>query len=95
MMLTSKQRARLRSIASTEDTILQLGKGGVTDSFIKSVDEALAVREIVKFKVLENSLISPRDAAAEVAEALDAEVVTVIGSKAVVYRRSEDDILGI
>lgn len=94
-MLTSKQRARLRSIASTEDTILQLGKGGVTDSFIKSVDEALAKREIVKFRVLESAMISVRDAAEAVAEGTDAQVVTVIGSKAVLYRRSEDDILEI
>lgn len=94
-MLTSKQRARLRSIASTEDTILQLGKDGVTDSFIKSVDEALAKREIVKFRVLESAMISVRDAAEAVAEGTDAQVVTVIGSKAVLYRRSEDDILEI
>lgn len=94
-MLTSKQRARLRSIASTEDTILQLGKGGVTDSFIKSVDEALAKREIVKFRVLESAMISVRDAAEAVAEGTDAQVVTVIGSKAVIYRRSEDNILEI
>ena len=92
-MLTSKQRARLRSIASTEDTILQLGKGGVTDNFIKSVDEALAARELIKFRVLESAMISVRDAATEVADATDAEVVTVIGSKAVLYRPSEDNII--
>lgn len=94
-MLTSKQRARLRGIASTEDTILQLGKGGVTENFINSVEEALLTREIVKFKVLENSLMSVREAAQEVADALQAEVVTCIGSKAVIYRRSEDNILEI
>ena len=94
-MLTSKQRARLRGIASTEDTILQLGKGGVTENFINSVEEALLTREIVKFKVLENSLMSVHEAAQEVADALQAEVVTCIGSKAVIYRRSEDNILEI
>lgn len=92
-MLTSKQRARLRSIASTEDTILQLGKGGVTDNFVKSVDEALAARELIKFRVLESAMISVRDAATEVADATGAEVVTVIGSKAVLYRPSEDNII--
>ncbi len=94
-MLTSKQRARLRSIASTEDTILQLGKDGITDNFVKSIDEALAKREIVKFRVLENAMISVRDAASIVAEETNAEVVTVIGSKAVIYRLSEDNILEI
>lgn len=94
-MLTSKQRAKLKGIASTEDTILQLGKGGVTENFITSVDEALVTREIVKFRVLENSLMSVRDAAAEVADATGAEVVTCIGSKAVLYRRSEKNLLEI
>ena len=59
------------------------------------VDEALAKREIVKFRVLESAMISVRDAAEAVAEGTDAQVVTVIGSKAVIYRRSEDNILEI
>lgn len=92
-MLTSKQRARLRSIASTEDTILQMGKGGITENFIKSIDEALCARELVKFRVLESAMIPVRDAAVAVAEETGAEVVTVIGSKAVLYRPSEDNII--
>ena len=93
MSLTSKQRAYLRGIASKEDTILQLGKDGITDSFVKSVDTAVAAREIVKFRVLESAMISVKDAANEVAEKIGAEVVTVIGSKAVLYRASEDNLL--
>ena len=91
-MLTSKQRARLRGIASTEDTILQLGKGGITDSFVKSVDTALTARELIKFRVLETALISAKEAAYEVAEQTGSEVVTVIGSKVVLYRMSEDNL---
>lgn len=91
-MLTGKQRARLRGIASNEDTILQLGKGGVTESFVKSIDTALAARELVKFRVLESALISAKDAAYAVAEQTNSEVVTVIGGKAVLYRQSEDNI---
>lgn len=94
-MLTSKQRARLRGIASTEDTIFQLGKGGITDNFIKSVNDALEAREIIKFRVLESALVSPKDVAVEVAEATDSIVVTVIGSKVVLYRKSEKNILDI
>ncbi len=94
-MLTSKQRARLRSIASTEDTIFQLGKGGITDNFIKSVNDALTAREIIKFRVLESALVSPKTIATEVAQATDSIVVTVIGSKVVLYRRSEENKLDI
>lgn len=93
MSLTSKQRAYLRGIASKEDTILQLGKDGVTDSFISSVDTAITARELIKFRVLESAMMSARDAAVQVAEKIGAEVVTVIGSKAVLYRRSEDNLL--
>lgn len=91
-MLTSKQRARLRGIASTEDTILQMGKGGVTENFCKSVDVALAARELIKFRVLESALVSAKEAAYAVAEKTDSEVVTVIGSKVVLYRLSEDNL---
>ena len=59
MNLTGKQRAYLRSLAAKEDTILQLGKDGVSDSFVKSVETAVAARELVKFRVLESAMISP------------------------------------
>lgn len=94
-MLTSKQRAKLRGIASTEDTIFQLGKGGITENFIKSVNDALAAREIIKFRVLESALVHPKEIASEVAEATDSIVVTVIGSKVVLYKKSEKNLLEI
>lgn len=91
-MLTSKQRARLRGIASNEDTIFQLGKDGITENFIKAVDSALTARELIKFRVLESAFISTKEAANAVAQEVSAEVVTVIGSKVVLYRMSEDNI---
>ncbi len=94
-MLTSKQRAKLRGIASTEDTIFQLGKGGITENFIKSVNDALEAREIIKFRVLESALVHPKMIATEVAEATGSIVVTVIGSKVVLYRKSEKNLLEI
>lgn len=93
MKLTSKQRAYLRGIATKENTILQLGKEGLTESFVQSVDTAIAKREIVKFRVLESAMLSPRAAAEETAQRIGAQVVTVIGSRAVLYRMSEDNIL--
>ena len=94
-MLTSKQRAKLRGIASKEDTVFQLGKGGITENFIKSVDSALAARELIKFRVLESAFVSPKDAAYEVAGKVGAEVITVIGSKVELYRQGEDNIFEI
>ena len=67
-MLTSKQRAKLKGIASTTDTIFQIGKGGIQDTLIKQVDDAIRVRELVKIKVLENSSYNAKQAAEELAE---------------------------
>ena len=88
-MLTSKQRAYLRGLASNEDTIMQIGKGGIGDNLIKTVSDALEARELIKLKVLENSEETPRSAAEALAGATGAEVVTVIGTKFVLYRESE------
>ncbi len=92
-MLTSKQRAKLRGLASKEDTIFQLGKEGITENFLKAVDTALAARELIKFRVLENAMVDRKAAAAEIAEATGSEVVTVIGTKIVLYRPAEEPII--
>ena len=85
-MLTSKQRAKLKGIASTEDTIIQVGKGGIPDTLAAQVNDALRARELVKGKVLDNSMVSPAEAANELAEKTGAEVVQVIGNKFVLFR---------
>lgn len=87
-MITSKQRAKLKGIASTEDTIIQVGKGGIPDTLAAQVNDALRARELVKGKVLDNSMVSPAEAANELAEKTGAEVVQVIGNKFVLFRRN-------
>ena len=91
MPLTSKQRAQLRGLAATADTIVHVGKGGINDNLIKQMQDALAARELVKGKVLENSLLTAREACDELAAACRAEQVQVIGSKFVLYKRNEKD----
>lgn len=90
MELTSKQRAQLRGIAATLDTIIHVGKDGIGDNLIKQVDDALAAREIIKGRVLENSMYTAREAAEELAVSARCEVVQVIGSKFVLYRQQPD-----
>ena len=87
-MLTSKQRAMLRSMASTMDTIMQIGKNGITEALIATVGDALEARELIKLRVLETCESGPRGAAEALAEATGAEVVCVIGTKCVLYRES-------
>lgn len=91
MPLTSKQRAQLRGLAAAEDTIIQVGKGGITDNLVTQTSDALAARELIKGKVLENSLLSAREACDELAERCNAEGVQVIGSKFVLYKRNEKE----
>ena len=88
MELTSKQRAQLRGLANGIDTILHVGKEGIGPNLIKQADDALEARELIKGRVLENSMLTSREAAEELAKAARAEVVQVIGTKFVLYRPS-------
>lgn len=85
-MLTSKQRAHLRGIANSYDTILTIGKGEIDAAVIKQADDALTAREMIKGRVLENSSYTSRDAAEILAEKVGADVVQVIGSRFILYR---------
>ena len=84
--LTSKQRAQLRAMANSLDPVLHIGKGDLGDNLITQANEALEARELIKCRVLETSLLSPREAADALAKAARAEVVQVIGTKFVLYR---------
>ena len=88
MELTSKQRAQLRGLANGIDTILIVGKEGIGDNLVKEANDALEARELVKGRVLDNSLLSPREAAEELAPLTRSEIVQIIGTKFVLYRPS-------
>lgn len=90
-MITTKQRAYLRSLANKIDSIFQIGKGGIEAPFIKQVEDALEKRELVKITVLENSGMDPRDAHDQLIEAIGCEGVQVIGSKIVLYKESKNN----
>ena len=90
-MLTSKQRSQLRGMAAELDTILQIGKGGITENVIAQTDDALRSRELIKGRVLDNSLLTARETCDALCQACRAEGVQVIGSKFVLYRRNDKD----
>lgn len=90
-MLSSKQRAYLRGLANSIDTILMVGKSGMSPEIIKQADDALKARELIKAKVLETSDISPKEAANIIANKVNADVVQVIGTKFILYRKNEED----
>ena len=91
-MLTSKQRAFLRGLANPLETILTLGKGGLSPEIYAQADASLEKRELIKGRVLvETCPVSSREAADAIAAAVHAEVVQVIGSRFVLYRKNQKE----
>ncbi len=88
-MLTSKQRAALRSMSNEMDAIMQVGKSGIGEELIISVSNALEARELIKMSVLDTAPVTSREAADQLAEETGADVVSVVGRKFVLYRESK------
>ena len=90
-MLNSKQRAYLRAMANSIDTVVMVGKGDLDEQVFKTADEAITARELIKGKVLEASSLTSREAADQIAESIGADVVQVIGRKFVLYKKNKKD----
>lgn len=88
--LTSKQRAQLRALANHLEPVLHIGKGDLSENLIRQADEALEARELIKCRVLENSMLTAREACQELAKRTRSEGVQVIGTKFVLYRESHN-----
>lgn len=92
-MLNSRQRAQLRGMANSYETILQVGKSGVSEQTIKQIDDALTARELIKLRCLETAPQTSRETANIIAEKVGADVVQVIGSKFILYRQSKEKLI--
>lgn len=89
--LTTKQRAHLRALAHPLKPIIHIGKEGVTENAVRSVQEALNGRELIKIKVLDTSPESARNAGDVLAERVTGgHLVQVIGRTVVLYRRDPE-----
>lgn len=88
--MTSKQRAYLRKLASNMPAIFQLGKNGISDVFINELNNAIEARELVKVHVLENSDEDVKEAAHEIANRTNSEVVQVMGGKITLFRKKKE-----
>ncbi len=87
-MITTKQRSNLRRMAHNLTPVVIVGKEGVTEQVLKSINDVLEARELIKIRLLNNCSLTTREVSAKVCEALDAEGVQCIGSIVVVYKRS-------
>lgn len=90
-MLNSRQRAQLKGLANGIDAIFQVGKGGIGEQLFRQVNEALEARELIKITVLETSPTKAKETAQIVADATDSDVVQVIGSKFILYKKSKEN----
>ncbi len=88
--MTSKQRAYLKSLASSLEPIFQIGKSSLTPEVTEAVAEAFNTKELIKIAVLKNCFDDPKEIASMVAERTHSEVVQVIGKKIVLYKESKD-----
>ena len=89
-MITSKERAGLRSLANKTETTIQIGKGGLTDEVLAQMLETLTARELIKVHLLPTALLFTKEAAQQAAQRLDAEIVQVIGSRFVLYKKNPE-----
>lgn len=89
--MTTKQRAYLKGLAMTMDSIFQIGKSSITPGITEAISEALDARELIKISVLQNCADDSRELADMVAERTRSQVVQVIGKKIVLYKEGKDD----
>jgi len=87
--MKGKQRAYLRSLANSIQAKYQIGKNGIDENLLIQLSDGLEANELIKVHVLENSPYTAREACDEVCERIDAIPVQVIGSKFVIYKKSE------
>ena len=90
-MITGKQRSYLKKLAHDLDPIVFIGKNDLTENIIREIDSLLELRELVKVKIQEGSLLDAKETANEVAEILGTEFVQAIGRKFVLYRRAKEE----
>ena len=90
-MLTGKQRSFLRGEANSLDPYVHMGKEGLNEAVYEKIDEVLDDHELVKIRVLDNSLEDINEVAHEVCNQLGAELVQVIGNVFIIFRRNMEE----
>ena len=87
-MLTGKQKSYLKGLSHNMQPIIQIGKNGVNEMLVKTIEDALEARELIKVSVLQNCMEDPKTLAIDIADVLNAEVVQVIGKTVIFYKQS-------
>lgn len=85
-IMTSKQRAYLRSLANTIEPIFQIGKSGISENLIKQLNDAINARELIKISILESAPANVRELGEKIAISTNSILVQTIGNKVTLYR---------
>jgi RNA-binding protein len=88
--MTGKQRAALRGMANTLETILYIGKDGIGENTVRETEAALEARELIKGCVQQGAPLEAKEALTELCEKTGAEPIQFIGRRFVLYRPSKD-----
>lgn len=91
--MTTKQRAYLRGLANGLETILYVGKSGLSENIIKQANDALEARELIKGAVQENCPLTAKEALAEICDKTGAQPVQSIGRRFVLYRATDEKLI--
>ena len=89
-MLTGKQRSYLKKLAQTVQPAVIVGRAGVTDAVMQTIDEYLTANELLKVAIQEGAELEAKETANQVADKLKADFVQAIGRRFVLYRRAKD-----
>ena len=89
--MTTRQRAKLRSMGTILEPIVHIGKEGINDNLCKQAWDALEARELIKVTVQKNAPLDAREACDELCQRVHAEPVQVIGNRFVIYRQARED----
>ena len=88
--MNSRQRAYLRSLASKETSVFQIGKNALSPEITEAVSECFNTRELIKISVLNNCLEDPKELGRMLSERTGSELISVIGKKIVLYKENKD-----
>ena len=89
-MITGKQRSQLKRMAQDIRPTAMIGKEGLTETVVASIDKYLDAHELIKVQLQEGAILDPKETANMVADKLGAEFVQAIGRKFVLYRKATD-----
>lgn len=87
-MITTKQRAFLRGLGNALEPVMQIGKDGISENSIQTIEGLLEARELIKIHILNNCELKPKEAMKRICDITNAEPVQVIGGKLIIYRKS-------